>query len=188
MQTFLSVTTNGICDKGCLKQGIRCLNSMHIFCFDSCGRPGTWQKHLNWWILNIGLVYIGPNKWHTKSEVVLHSRMDSVHFVLAKFRFYVPFSSKLIWIFAELSQIIDPSFEGWSFHWGWCTNYYFRLVVNGCWNMCYCYFFYIQSHPLIWTTQDAGSISIWWAIQIMWYETPNPIFEKKLKSTQQCGQ
>ena len=40
MQTVISATNNGICYKGCLKQGVHCLTSMHIFCRTSYGRPG----------------------------------------------------------------------------------------------------------------------------------------------------
>ena len=39
MQTFPSARKHRICHKGYLKQGVRCLTSMHIFCWTSHGRP-----------------------------------------------------------------------------------------------------------------------------------------------------
>ena len=66
MQTFLSATTNRICDKGCLKQGVHCLTSMHIFCWTSYGGPGIYN------IYKIQIVFILSLKFTNFCGIVSH--------------------------------------------------------------------------------------------------------------------
>ena len=48
MQTFLSATSHGICHKGCMKQGVCCFTSMHIFCWSSYGRIAASNYIILW--------------------------------------------------------------------------------------------------------------------------------------------
>ena len=78
MQTFLSATTNRICDKGCLKQDVHCLTSMHIFCWDSYGRPaqvfglsdGYWLAISKINTLPDIVIYYHVPKWHMAASAI----------------------------------------------------------------------------------------------------------------------